>query len=104
MDNNIKTLEDLIARLRQALTNNEPFAINASIDGQHGLKSVFFIGGKLNNRIINCQIESVTAMIKLANGEPIEADSMIRQSKSGSSYEKNKDGSITMKFKPNAKS
>lgn len=103
MENNdeiIRSPQELADRLAKAILNKEAFAINATFNSQRGVRSVFFIGGKIDMAMIKAQVESLNAMIFAVQGKAVEADSLIKQT-DGSDFEKHADGSFTLKFKPN---
>jgi len=106
MENNeeiIRSPQELADRLAKAILNKEAFAINATFDSTRGVRSVFFIGGKVDMPMIKAQIESLNAMILAVQGKQVASDSMIKQNEAGS-FEKHADGSFTLKFNPNDKS
>lgn len=96
----IRSLEELVKKLLTLKANNEAFTINVTFNSARGIRSVFFIGGKVNIAMLGAHAESFDAMLKTIDGHKVEAESFITKKQSGE-YEKNADGSFKLTFKKN---
>jgi len=100
MNEEIKNIKDLIEKLNSLLEKKEAFTINATFNSERGVRSVFFIGGKVNLTMLSAHAESFDAMIRTLEGKRVEAESIIKL-KDGSTYEKREDGGFKFTFKQN---